>query len=253
MPKDNDPMYGRRKPKRAHKERNRVHVSKFPALLDAAGARSSRDRVALALLIYTLARDGEITDLRIRDVDLDAGYIMMRVHKSRKEDRMPISAELDAELRRWLTVYSEEIGFLEPHYYLVPSRDTRGVPGEDGSFVEQRHVRFVPERRIPQLGKMVNPALEDIGFPTRDANGRPLWEGAHTARRSGARALFDSLSASGYDFALRVVQSMLHHSSMQTTEAYVGLSADRRSRDEIIRGKKMYDFGEGVVQLRREA
>src|SRR5690242_11266172 len=72
MPKDNDPMYGRRKPKRAHKERNRVHVSKFPALLDAAGARSSRDRVALALLLYTLARDGEITDLRIRDVDLDA-------------------------------------------------------------------------------------------------------------------------------------------------------------------------------------
>lgn len=253
MAHDNDPMYGIRKPKRAHRERNRLHVSKFPALLDAAEARCKRDRVALALLLYTLGRDGEITDLRIRDVELDAGYLKYRVHKSGAEDRMPICAELDAELRSWLTYYTSEVGFLEPHFYLVPSRDTKGVLDGNGQICRNEQVRLVPDRRIPALGKIVTPVLDAIGFPTKDEHGRPCGEGAHTVRRSGARALFDSLVSTGYDHALRVVQSMLHHSSMITTEAYIGVTADRRTRDDLIKGQTMYTALEGVTELRREA
>lgn len=253
MGTETDPLYGRRKPKRLQKERRRLHFSKFPALLDAAEARSPRDRAALALLLYTLGRDGEITSLRIRDLDLDSGYITYAVHKSRKEDRMPICTELDAELRQWLTFYTKEVGYLEPGYYLVPSRDTRGVRGEDGLIERNEHVALVPDRKIPALGKLVTPALNDIGFDTRDEQGRGMGEGAHTVRRSGARAMFDSLSSSGYDHSLRVVQSMLHHSSVQTTELYLGLDVDRRTRDDLFRGKPMYSFGENVSQLRREA
>lgn len=255
MKSDVDPLYGRRKPKRLHKERFRLHVSKFPQLLDAAEARSPRDRAAIAVLLYTLMRDGEVTDLRIRDLDLDSGYLMARIHKTRQEDRVPISAELDRELRAWLTIYSAEVGFLEPHYFLIPSRDTRGVNDADGVIARNEHVRYAPERRIPALGKIVSPALADIGVPLRDANGRPMGEGAHTVRRSGARALFDALVSSGYDHALRVVQSMLHHANQSTTEVYVGVTADRRSRDDLIRGRVMYTALEqsNVTPLRRDA
>ena len=251
MGSDNDPMYGRRKPKRLVKERNRVHVSKFGALLDAAEARSPRDRIALAVLLYTLGRDGEVTSLRIRDVGLDDGYLLMRQHKTKTEDRVPIYMELEDELRRWLTTYASEVGHLEPHYFLVPSRDTSGVRDAEGLIYRNEHVRYCPERQIPALGKIVSPALADIGFPIRDGAGKPMGEGAHTVRRSGARALFDRLVDSGYDGALRVTQSLLHHSSVATTEIYLGISADRRTRDEIIRGKRMFPMGvENVVDIR---
>lgn len=252
MSEDNDPMWGRRKPPRNHKERNRVHVSKFPALLDAAEERCERDRAGIAMLLYTLARDQEIANVQIRDVDLASGEIHMRIYKTGQEDLMPICEELDQELRQWLTYYTQQVGPLEPHYYLIPSRDTRGVRGEDGIYHSVTQVRLCPERKVSTLGRLASPALEKIGFPIRDANGRPMGEGAHTIRRSGARALFDRLVLEGFDGALRIVQSMLHHASVTTTEQYLGLTADRYKRDTLIRGKRLYDT-QGVVNLRSVA
>lgn len=255
MAKDVDPLWGRRKPKGVKRERNRIHVSKFPALLDAAEARCARDRAAVALLLYTLGRDGEIADLRIRDVDLDAGYLTMRIFKTGQEDRMPISAELDAELRRWLTYYTEQQGPPLPNWYLVPSRAVRGMRDEGGLYYANEELFLRPEKKIRSLHKIVKPALEGIGFPTSDASGRPVGEGSHTIRRSGARALFDRLLGMGYDGALRLVQSMLHHASTTTTEVYLGITADRRTRDDLIKGHAMYGAAENVTLLseRREA
>ena len=80
--------------------------------------------------------------------------------------------------------------------------------------------------------------------------GRAMGEGSHTLRRSGARALFDRLAESGYDRSLRIVQSMLHHSSVTITEKYIGVTPDQRSRDEIIKGQEMYPVREeNVVSL----
>lgn len=253
MGSDQNPMYGRRKPKRIKRERNRLHVSKFPALLDAAGERSPRDRAAVALLLYTLGRDKEITGLRVRDLNLEAGFLKVRVFKSHTEDLVPICSELDSELRRWLTAYTEEVGFLEPHYFLVPSRKTKPNNGPGGVIVSHDHVRYLPEREISVLGPVVQPALEGVGYPVRDESGKPLHEGAHTIRRSGARALFDQLVSDSYDGALRVVQSLLHHSSVATTEVYLGLGQDRLNRDKLLRGRPMYHLGDNVSPLRREA
>lgn len=253
MSRDANPMYGWRRPRKIKRERNRLHVSKFPALLDAAEARCERDRAAIALLLYTLGRDGEITTLRIRDLDLSAGYIRYQVHKTYQEDRVPICQELDDELRRWLTYYTEQVGTLEPHYYLIPARKTRGVKEEaiPGRYLAVEHLGLRPEKRMHSLHPAVAPALKDIGFPLVDEDGRKLGEGSHTIRRSGARALFDRLVSEGYDGALRVLMSLLHHSSVQTTETYLGLSADRRTRDELIRGRRLYDLGDNVTQLHR--
>jgi integrase len=196
-------------------------------------------------------RDGEVSGLRVRDVDLQGGWLHARIHKTRQEDLMPIPTELDAELRRWIAHYQATVGHLDPGYFLVPARGTSPMWGEGGKIVGH-HSLYRPEKQIRQTGTIVRPALVDIGFPTKDHDGKPLSEGSHTIRRSGARALFDELIERKDERALRVVQAMLHHSSSEMTERYLGITADRRSRDEIIRGQRMYSQqADNVVVLAR--
>lgn len=237
---DNDPMHGRRKPKGVKRERNRINVSRFPYLLDVAEKSDPRNRALVSVLLYTLLRDQEAASLKIGDIDLDGGWIIARIAKSHTEDRMPICSELDAELRRWLTIYTEQCGLLSPQWFLLPQRKSVGVHQDDSGKITGHTMRYFPEHGLGESGRVVRPILEAFGFPVTDHAGRSLSEGSHTLRRSGARALFDSLSESGYDHSLRIVQSMLHHSSIATTEGYIGVSADRRTRDEILRGKPMY-------------
>ena len=238
MPKHSDPMAGRKGPKVPHKERKRIHVSKFPALLEAAGKRHPRDRIFIALGLYTLSRVSEITSMRVGDVDLDAGYITSNVWKSKRMDRLKISRDLDTELRMWFTFYAEQVGPLTGDMFLIPARELRmevGVPTTDRSF------RLIPDRMVGNTAtRMVKPALSDIGFDLgvyADLKG----EGAHTLRRSGARAMFDKLSAEGHPRALRVVQSQLHHSNQSQTESYIGAEIDRLDRDEALTDFSLYD------------
>ena len=246
---DNDPFFGRRTPRATVKERQRIHVSDFPRLLDVAGQRSPRDRALVAFMLYTLVRDSEAVSVQVGDLDLPAGVVRVQVHKTKVEDRVPISSELDAEMRTWLEHYTVAVGELKPHYALFPSRQPKPVFGESGKIIAHDTI-YTPERPLRQALPMVKPALEGIGLPMRDAKGRSLHEGSHTIRRSGARALFDALvSEGGYDHPLRIVQAMLHHKSVTMTEKYIGVTADRRTRDELIRGKRMYPSAGGVVQL----
>lgn len=250
---DHDPMYGMRSPKRIKKERERVNPAHFPEILEAAGRRSPRDRAAVAVLLYTLARDSEAREFRIGDVDLESGYILARITKSHLEDRVPICAELDTELRSWLTYYTSRVGPLQPHYRLLPARRPPAIRDETtGQFSPSDSEVLRPTDRVATLSRVVNPALADIGFTVTTPGQRQVYEGAHTLRRSGARALFDRLVSESYDGALRVVQSMLHHSSVQTTEHYLGITSDRHARDQLIKGRPMYARPTGdVVRLAR--
>lgn len=250
MPRTNNPMYGRRKPKPIKKERNRLAFSQFPGLLSAAEARDPRDRAACALLLYSLARDQEIAQLRIRDLNLASGQMRVSIWKTRQEDLMPICAELDEELRTWLKHYTEQVGHLEPHYFVVPARATRPV-FDGGRIVANETLGYRPEKSMGPMGNCVNPVLDAIGFPIRDENGKRLGEGAHTIRRSGARALFDRLLEEGIvDSALEIVQSMLHHATVVQTQRYIGFEPSRHKRDDLIRGRRLYAVSNNVVELR---
>lgn len=246
VPAGVDPMAGRKAPKRTTRERTRVHVSLFPSLLDTADSRTPRDRAFIALCLYTCCRTSEITTLRVNDLDLSAGYLHTRIWKSRLEDKLGIPTELDYEMRRWLTYYASQCGSLKPDWYLVPSRRLITMPGVCGKDAE---VRLRPTSPPTHTGSLiVKPALEGIGFTVP---GRPdlKGEGAHTLRRSAARALFDRLVADGYDHALSIVKAQLHHANQSMTEHYIGVSADRFARDNILKGKPMFGLPE-VTTLR---
>lgn len=220
------PVLGRRYRPREAKTLTRVPLAQFPALLEAA--RSPRDRMLLALGIYTMARKEEITGIRIRDVDLASGEIQVYVSKSNVFDRRPISTELDLELRRWLTAYAEEVGPLEPDYFLVPA-----VHGGQRSKTTHGW-RLRPRKQMVSPEDVVHSVLRVLGIDDS------YHSGLHVLRRSAARARFDELTAQGYDGALRQVSAWLNHRSTAQTEIYLGLELDRATRDEQTKGQPLF-------------
>jgi integrase len=236
-----NPMAGRKAPKPMPVERDRVAMKDFPRLLDAAGSHHPRDRIVVALGLYLFLRGSEVCDLRIGDLSLDAGEIRTRMFKTSEVDVMPISEELDTELRVWLRYYSTEQGPLNPSWFLAPAKRPPKWAGGNTRGLDRITDRLlVPLRKIVKVEDIPKRALEDIGYQIRGTDGVSRREGMHTLRRSGARARFDTLRDRGYDGALRHVQTMLHHKNSTETERYIGLTLDRVKRNELVKGLPMY-------------
>ncbi len=193
-----------------------------------------------------------MSSLRLSDVNLDGGEIRVEIHKTKDLDHMPICAELDAELRRWLSVYESRCAPLRGEMYLVPARSwgARSRHDETGQFLKGLdYDTLAPMRPAQRLEEIAKGSLEAIAFPTRNPDGTSRGEGIHTLRRSGARALFDQLAGDGYDGALQEVKTWLHHANATMTEHYLGLQAERRKRDLRVKGQKMFVSQTGVAKL----
>ena len=219
---DADPLMGIRYKKVGKRDRRRLAAHEFPLLLEAA--KSPRERILIALGLYLFLRSSEAVSLRVRDLDLQSGTIGVTIFKTHDYDIMPISRELDAELRRWLLHYQEECGELHPDWYLVPAKKTITV----------RTFALNPTAKISRPEDFVKDTLRRYGWDDTH------WQGMHCLRASGARAWFDELDANTVDGALRIVQTHLHHSSVTMTERYLGITADRAKRDRILKGESMF-------------
>lgn len=222
-------------------------------LLDQAQCRMHRAYLATA--INTACRASEITGMKVGDVDFARSELFVTVIKTREEDEMPLTADLERELRAWMIEYQQLLGRpLRDEDYLFPARSGNLIAR---NYVDETTGRRVLERTpyvwhsdrpVQRTEKIVKGALEALGLPTR-------YEGTHTLRRAVARAYFDSMSTElGYDAALRTVSALLHHSNMATTERYLGLSSERKRRDLTMKGKPFLTAmvsQDNVVQLRR--
>lgn len=202
-------------------------------LLDQA--EHARDRAYIAVALNSALRANEIARILVGDVDLDGEWINVWITKSKIQTTMPITADLDPELRRWMTQYAEDIGRpLMPTDYLLPARSSKHRPPQrvNGTFQSYKpKPEWVPEKPIAKTAGIVKHALAGVGLPTEH-------EGTHTIRRAVARAYFEKVVAeTGYDGALRMTSALLHHAHASTTEHYLGLDNERRRRDEMMRGK----------------
>lgn len=246
MPRDGDPMEGRRLRRVQKRTRHRVPLAKFPALLDAA--KEPRDRMIIALGLYTFLRQSEMASIKLADVDLDSGELSVTIHKTGEADVMPISAELDREIRRWYLAYQEAAGPLQPDWNLIPGRYVTHRHRNALGQIYKVDFRLYPTRTCRRMHEVIRPALEAVGIPTTDEEGRHTGEGIHTLRRSGARALFDELQTRGYDGAGRATQTWLHHKSFAVTERYLGIDLDKKRRDEV-KGEPMFPSLEAATPL----
>lgn len=197
---------------------------------------NQRDAAFVGLLINSGLRAGTATSLRVGDVDLVGGSIRVRISKSHLEDVFPVTADLAPVLGQWLREYTRCVGrSLATDDFLFPARRAsvyRWVSLEDGTKERQRtETGWRPDRPLTHPERVVQDALRMAGVHVAAG------EGCHTLRRSVARAFFDLAAETGYDGALRVTASLLHHQSTATTELYLGLGADRLRRDAALRGK----------------
>lgn len=227
----------------APKSRRRVPIGEFPVLLDSAAR--PRDRALIALGLYLFLRSSEIRLLRIKHVSLAEAEVSVKIPKTKEADVMPMAAELEKELRWWLSYYQEQCGPLDPEWFLIPNiTPSAWDRDEAGRMTAVTGESLIPSQPIGLPQKAVQRALAAIGWTD------VYWEGVHTLRRSGARALYDELAASdGHSNALETVSAMLHHKVMATTQLYLGLTESRRKRDKLIRGKAMFpSLGSSTVK-----
>lgn len=232
MGRDEDPTYGWRNQRVTRNQRVRVPVEQFPDLLDAAG--HPRDRAIVAMGLFTFMRSSEIATLKIGDLDLGAGELAIFRHKTRQFDTLPVVEELREEMVRWLNWYRQDQGNLQPDWLLIPAKWGMRFGWEDGvQVMVPPPVWLRPDSQVTHMYTIAQSALNALGFD-------PGREGMHSLRRSGARALFDTLRSEGYDGALMRVSSMLGHADTRVTEKYIGLDLERSQRNALLSGKRMF-------------
>lgn len=238
------------------KHRQRPAPVTLLRILEAA--ENPRDRAWIAMGLNTALRSNEMKRILVGDVDLEAGFFEATISKTGDVDDVPISSDLDRELRQWMAAYAEEIGRpLEHDDYLFPSRQGGLISHyeieEDGERVCVRvPYAWRPKQGMGRTERIIKAALESLNLPTK-------YEGTHTIRRAVALAYFESVSKDQGDVAaLRETAALLHHKNLHTTERYLGMTAEKTRRDRRLRGKPFLSAlvsteAENVVPLRPTA
>lgn len=177
--------------------------SDVTTLLDIAALASDdgdpvhlRDRAVLELLYATGVRVGELVGLDIDDVDHERRVVRV-LGKGAKERTVPFGIPAGKALDVWLTRARPE---------LVTARSGPALfLGRRGGRIDPRQVRATVHALLQHV-----PSAPDIG--------------PHGLRHSAATHLLEG----GAD--LRLVQELLGHASLSTTQIYTHVSIDRLKR-----------------------
>jgi integrase/recombinase XerD len=193
-----DPARGVRPPPPPKRLPKAISVEDVEALLSAAGAdetpRAVRDRALLELLYGCGARISEAVGLDVDEIDMTSGTVRL-LGKGSKERVVPVGS------------YAREA----VSAYLVRARPVLAAAG-DGSpalFLNARGGRLSRQ----SAWTVLHAAAERAGLRTRIS--------PHTLRHSFATHLLDG----GAD--VRVVQELLGHASVTTTQVYTLVTVDR--------------------------
>lgn len=226
-----NPMVGRRYGTVPDKQRIRIPHAEWPRLFEACV--HPQERIVVATGLYLFLRASEQKDLRLHQVNLQDNVVELWRRKTKKWQTMPIVTELDHELRIWLTYLSENYS---------PTPDSHLVCAQNRTtFKDPVTGRWASGTGTLDLSRpMHSPALAVQRILRRAGYTFDKYTGEHTLRRSGARALFDSLVDQGYDGALRQVQTMLGHKSSSQTEVYIGIDLDQKKVLQAFAGKPMF-------------
>ena len=173
------------------------------ALLDVAAVAADdddpvhrRDRAALELLYGTGIRVGELVGLDVDDVDLGSNVVRV-VGKGDKERRVPFGLPARSAVVEWLDRGRPRL--------VTSDSGPALLLGRRGRRVDQRQVRAVVHDLLRHV-----PDAPDLG--------------PHGLRHSAATHLLEG----GAD--LRMVQELLGHASLATTQLYTHVSVDRLKR-----------------------
>lgn len=193
---ENDPMALIEGPKLGRKLPDTLNVNEIDQLLDAIDLslpEGQRNRAILETLYSSGLRVSELVELRLSNVHEDIGFVRV-VGKGSKERLVPIGREALKHIK----LYKEHI---RVHVPIKPGN-------EDYVFLNRRGAKLT---RV-MIFTIIKNLAESIGLNKSIS--------PHTFRHSFATHLIEG----GAD--LRVVQEMLGHQSITTTEIYTHLDRD---------------------------
>ncbi len=185
-------------PRQSRRLPDTLDVGEVDRLLEAASAGGVRDRALLELLYAAGLRVSEAIGLDREDLSLDGAFVRV-IGKGDKERLVPIGDLSIDWLRAWL---DGPRGDLLGRHHVAPAR---GGP----LFLGDRGRRLARQQAWAAVGR----AAERAGLGGRVS--------PHTLRHSFATHLLEG----GAD--LRVVQELLGHASISTTQLYTHLTGDR--------------------------
>lgn len=150
-----------------------------------------RDRAILEVFYATGMRRRELSNLRLYDLDVGRGTVMIRQGKGRKDRMVPLGERAAA----WLDAYVRE------------ARPGLAAGPDDGTlFLTRRGARFEPD----SLSLLVRAYVEKAGLGKTGS--------CHLFRHTMATLMLEG----GAD--IRFIQQMLGHSNLNTTEIYTRVS-----------------------------
>jgi integrase/recombinase XerD len=185
-------------PRQSRRLPDTLDVDEVDRLLEAATAGGIRDRALLELLYAAGLRVSEAIGLDREDLSLDGGFVRV-IGKGDRERLVPVGDEALA----WLTAWIDE--GRPPLLALHHVQPVRGGP----LFLGDRGRRLARQ----QAWSAVTRAATRAGLASRVS--------PHTLRHSFATHLLEG----GAD--LRVVQELLGHASISTTQLYTHLTGER--------------------------
>lgn len=171
-------------------------VERLFAACAGASDEDLRDRAMLELLYATGLRVSELVNLKLREVNLDAGYLMT-VGKGSRERLVPVGESARFHLKGYLegARYRLDPQNRNPFFFLSRLGD---------SMSRQAFWNIIKKRkRIAEIRKNISP---------------------HTLRHSFATHLLEN----GAD--LRSVQIMLGHADLSSTQIYTHVTRERLKR-----------------------
>ncbi len=182
------PRLERRLPKHVLTISEAETVLRVPNLHDPLGIR---DRAILEVLYSTGIRRMEVCNLKLFDIDVDRGTLMIRQGKGKKDRMVPIGARA--------------LGWIDK--YLIEVRHTLLLnPNDTTLFITHLGEGFTPNRLTQMVRQYVDAA--DIG--KRGS--------CHLFRHTMATLMLEN----GAD--VRFIQAMLGHAKLETTQIYTQVS-----------------------------
>jgi integrase/recombinase XerD len=178
-------------------------VERFLALPDPGTAIGRRDRALLEMVYGLGLRLAEVVGLDLGDIDLVDGQVRV-VGKGDKERRLPLCGCADEALREHLAARLEPTAHLD----LIDGRIDRALARRP--VFEGRHGHRIARRTVQQ--RVAHYARELAGL---------TGVSPHTLRHSFATHLLDGGAG------VRIVQELLGHEHLSTTQVYTHLSRGR--------------------------